>query len=114
MILPRQSPGVRYRTASVEAHRGHGVSPQECNCDFSCTVCEDPCRPFGSCRVCWDDPTCLLRKADCKSQGNLCRAACAATEQAAEVACAALGAGAPACVAAARVAGAACISRCCS
>src|SRR5215213_11134668 len=46
------------------SHLSPGVVPHG-DCDFDCTVCENPCRPLGSCRVCWDDPTCLIRKEDC-------------------------------------------------
>jgi hypothetical protein len=86
------------------------------DCDFDCTVCENPCRPLGSCRVCWDDPSCLVRKEDCLQNGRICRAGCAAAKTAAEAACDAgtAGAGLAACYAAAQAAKIYCDSRCAS
>ena len=92
-----------------------GVIPQG-DCGFDCTVCKNPCKPFGSCKVCWDDPSCLIRKEDCIQHGRICRAGCAAAKSAAEAACDAgtAGAGLAACYAAAHAAKMYCDSRCAS
>jgi hypothetical protein len=57
MKLPKLSHNMsRNGLAERPVFAPKGVKPSV-RCD--CTQCADPCRPWGHCRVCADDPGCL-------------------------------------------------------
>lgn len=87
LIAPQSRGSSRHMRNSYAIH---GVMPSgDCNCDFNCEVSK---KVFGK-TIRWNDPTCLARKADCRSNGAICRTACDVAAQAGRAACAASGAG---------------------